>query len=373
MEAQFYLCQISSDTTKFYHVVAALDLTTARRVLHIIQHSPAEDKYKTIKRVLTGSIGLSRHQCATRMLHLDALGKRSPKELMDKMLMLMGDHTNCPLFECIFLDHMPRDFQPLLVQESFINARKIAQEAQDLWLAQFPEGSAVQQIMSHVHNHAKPAPSAPPTPAPEHCSVVGSSSSVFRVTSPAIGAPSSHLHSGHSSPTGWGYSYTAPRPTTRRPMDWSNDCTATLSQHSWPASPVLNGWTNCLGCSWASTPLPRKICRCHQLSWSTVRRWHYLVNSSTHLTIPSGCRTNYFLTSGHTWICSNPPPLPRHGTRPLMFPANCFPRCMFSFGGARPRHLRSDRMRGRTGLYSVPALRSRWTLAASRSCLLWTG
>ena len=88
-EAQFSLRNISSDDTKYYYVVAALDANTAMRALSIISSPPAEQKYELLKSFLTSAFGLSEPQRANALLDLTGLGDRKPSELMDSMLTLL--------------------------------------------------------------------------------------------------------------------------------------------------------------------------------------------------------------------------------------------------------------------------------------------
>ena len=48
-EAQFNLRKITADDTKYYYVLAALDQPTATRLLDLISHPPADDKYEALK------------------------------------------------------------------------------------------------------------------------------------------------------------------------------------------------------------------------------------------------------------------------------------------------------------------------------------
>ena len=91
-EAQFSLRNISSDDTKYYYVIAALDANTATRALSIISSPPAEQKYELLKSFLTSAFGLSEPQRANALLDLNGLGDRKPSELMDSMLTLLGFH-----------------------------------------------------------------------------------------------------------------------------------------------------------------------------------------------------------------------------------------------------------------------------------------
>ena len=48
-EAQFSLRRITKDDTKYFYILTALDQQTATRLLDLISHTPADDKYKTLK------------------------------------------------------------------------------------------------------------------------------------------------------------------------------------------------------------------------------------------------------------------------------------------------------------------------------------
>ncbi|GFS05633.1 Gag pol protein, partial [Elysia marginata] len=91
-EAQFALRNISQDETKYYHVVAALDTTTANRALSVLTSPPSTDKYNAIKSFLTSAYGLTDGERATALLNMRGLGDSKPSELMDNMLSLLGQH-----------------------------------------------------------------------------------------------------------------------------------------------------------------------------------------------------------------------------------------------------------------------------------------
>ncbi|GFS24621.1 retrovirus-related Pol polyprotein [Elysia marginata] len=84
-EAQFALRNISQDETKYYHVVAALDTTTANRALSVLTSPPSTDKYNAIKSFFTSAYGLTDRERATALLNMLGLGDSKPSELMDSM------------------------------------------------------------------------------------------------------------------------------------------------------------------------------------------------------------------------------------------------------------------------------------------------
>ena len=110
-EAQFALKNITADVTKYHYVVAALDQSTALRVIDVLEDPPQDGKYDNLRRRLTDVFGLSPRQRADRLLEFGAhsLGDMRPSQLMDEMLGLLGGHKPCLLFESLFLKSMPED------------------------------------------------------------------------------------------------------------------------------------------------------------------------------------------------------------------------------------------------------------------------
>ena len=129
-EAQFALKSISQDETKYYHVVASLDTTTATRALSIITN-----KYPVIKSFLTSAFGLSEEERASALLGLRRLGDSKPSELMDKMLSLLGEHKPCFLFRHIFMQQLPDHVRIPLASSTTSDYRELAQEADRLCIA----------------------------------------------------------------------------------------------------------------------------------------------------------------------------------------------------------------------------------------------
>ena len=86
-EAHFHIRMITDATTKYYHVLAALDQETSSRVLDMLSAPPA-DKYTDLKQKLLTTFGLSKREQVSKHL----LGDRKPSELMDEMLSLLTDH-----------------------------------------------------------------------------------------------------------------------------------------------------------------------------------------------------------------------------------------------------------------------------------------
>ena len=116
-EAQFNLQKISSDDTKYYYMLSALDQQTAARLLDLISQPPTDHKYEALKERLVATFGLNRRERASRLLHFRELGNTKPSNFMDEMLAILGGHPLCLLFEQLFLERLPEDIRMQLVQE----------------------------------------------------------------------------------------------------------------------------------------------------------------------------------------------------------------------------------------------------------------
>jgi len=146
-EAQFEIRRITADETRYYHTLAALDQSTATRLLDLISAPPRDNKYQALKDRLLDTFGLSKRERATRLLHTRPLGDSKPSVLMDEMLALLGDHPPCMLFEQLFLERLPEDIRVQLVDAKIEDHRELARRADALWAAKGmdPNTSAIQR------------------------------------------------------------------------------------------------------------------------------------------------------------------------------------------------------------------------------------
>ena len=97
-EAQFALRGISSDSTKYYHVLATLDQDTAVRISDVILNIPANDKFDSLKKwLLQQTFELQETDRAEQLLILAStgLGDCTPSQLMEEILQLPGTKPFC--------------------------------------------------------------------------------------------------------------------------------------------------------------------------------------------------------------------------------------------------------------------------------------
>lgn len=138
VEAQFHLRGITSDDTKYYHVVAALDSSSTRRVMGLLRDPPLANKYGSLKDQLLRLYQLSDTERAERLLSLNGLGDSKPTELMENMLALLGSGDTSFLFIQLFLRQLPPSVRTALASSPLVRTkdyRGIAEEADRILLA----------------------------------------------------------------------------------------------------------------------------------------------------------------------------------------------------------------------------------------------
>ena len=90
-ESQFHLRGITSDRTKFDHVMQALDDAALDRVEDLVIADPLpNDAYTQLRRRLTGVFDLSDEERARRLLDGVSLGDRKPSALLAELRGLVG-------------------------------------------------------------------------------------------------------------------------------------------------------------------------------------------------------------------------------------------------------------------------------------------
>ena len=138
IEAQFHLRGITVDETKYYHVVAALDSSTTRRVMGFLREPPADGKYNALKLQLLRLFQPSDAERAERLLSLNGLGDSKPTELMENMLALLGSGDATFIFVQLFLRQLPTAVRTALASSPLVRTkdyRGLAEEADRILLA----------------------------------------------------------------------------------------------------------------------------------------------------------------------------------------------------------------------------------------------
>ena len=86
---------------------------------------------------------------------MDDLGDRMPSVLINEMLSLLDGHQPCMLFEWIFVNQMPDSIRLHLADADFTDSRKIAEKADELWLAMSMSSSSYINKAMRTWRHIK--------------------------------------------------------------------------------------------------------------------------------------------------------------------------------------------------------------------------
>jgi hypothetical protein len=89
-EAQFFLAGISSETTKFYHVISQLDQQYAAELEDVITSPPERDPYTTLRTELMRRLSPSREQRIRQFLTLE-MCDRKPSQFLRHLMSLALD------------------------------------------------------------------------------------------------------------------------------------------------------------------------------------------------------------------------------------------------------------------------------------------
>lgn len=135
VEAQFGLRSITDDEKRFWHVVTALNSRTASQVVRLITSPPPHNKYGALKDHLLRVHGLSRRERARRLLDINGLGERTPTQLMDYMLNMLGEEEPGSLFMELYQRQLPPHVRTALGNSDISNPRIFAEEAERYFTA----------------------------------------------------------------------------------------------------------------------------------------------------------------------------------------------------------------------------------------------
>jgi len=114
IEAQFALSGITNDTTKYFHVISAVDTGILSQVADIIQTPPATEKYDTLKTRLIDISTDSKDKKLRKLLSDVELGDRKPSVLLNEMQRLGGNALSNELLKSLWLQHLPVTTQSCL-------------------------------------------------------------------------------------------------------------------------------------------------------------------------------------------------------------------------------------------------------------------
>ena len=117
VEAQFACRRVTSQQTRFDHVVASLSPEFATEVRDLLIKPPADCPYDVLREQLTRRTAASEQRRLQQLFTTEELGDRKPSQLLRKMQQLMGDRpgmTDSSFLKELFLQRLPHNVRIVL-------------------------------------------------------------------------------------------------------------------------------------------------------------------------------------------------------------------------------------------------------------------
>ena len=117
VEAQFTTRGITTQKTKFDHIVGSLALEFATEVRDLILYPPRDNPYTTLKEQLIKRTAASEQRRLQQLFNAEELGDRKPSQLLRHMQQLLGDkanNTDGGFMRELFLQRLPSNVHMVL-------------------------------------------------------------------------------------------------------------------------------------------------------------------------------------------------------------------------------------------------------------------
>jgi hypothetical protein len=132
-EAQFVIRNVTAQITKFYHVVAALDNSTAAEVEALLLNPPAVNPYDQLKTNLIKAFGRTQEEKDVALLNLSGLGDKKPSALLRYITSLNSDPKTW--LRALFLAQLPVEVRRVLAGSTNTSLEELADEADRIMAA----------------------------------------------------------------------------------------------------------------------------------------------------------------------------------------------------------------------------------------------
>lgn len=144
VEATFALNRITSDETKFRHILSNLDPTIIPFVTDLITDPPSTNKYEAIKKRIISSFGESKEAKLRKLLRGQELGEDKPSHLLQRLRNLAGSDGTDSIIRSLFLEQLPESARSILAISPEGDLDTLAMQANKIMEAIKPQVALVQ-------------------------------------------------------------------------------------------------------------------------------------------------------------------------------------------------------------------------------------
>ena len=157
VDAQFRIAKITTEQTKFDHVIQKLDRDTVKRVRDLVSSPPERDPYTQLKDRLLGCFKRSPYEELLDFHNVTTLGDRRPSELMDELLSAIPSISPATEGASLwiafgFLHRLPDHLRSLITALDLKpDMRLLAEQADRLWMASGGAAQATRRTAPFVN------------------------------------------------------------------------------------------------------------------------------------------------------------------------------------------------------------------------------
>lgn len=148
LESQFFLANITSDTTKFHHAMGQLDPIYASEVEDIIAGPPAPNKYERLKSELIRRLSASKEKKILQLVTREELGDRKPSQFLRHIQHLAGPDVPDDFLRTMWSSRLPNNIQTIVASQSKATLDEVA------------------ELADRIHDIAAPSPHVAAATAP---------------------------------------------------------------------------------------------------------------------------------------------------------------------------------------------------------------
>lgn len=127
LEGQFALSNITTDSTKFYYVLAQLEPQHSAEVRDLIVSPPATGKYDKLKTELIKRLSASQERKLKQLLMHEELGDRKPTQFLRHLQHLAGPTVPNDFIRSIWSSRLPPNLQTIVAMQTNSSLEEVAE------------------------------------------------------------------------------------------------------------------------------------------------------------------------------------------------------------------------------------------------------
>ncbi|XP_026330015.1 uncharacterized protein LOC113237625 [Hyposmocoma kahamanoa] len=129
LEGQFALANVTTDATKFYHVISVLEPKYAADVEDIITKPLSTEKYEKLKSELISRLSSTRAERWKQLIFKEELGDRNPSQFLRHIRSLAGPECPDEFLRNLWTTRLPSLLQSIIAMQDNLSLDAVAQMA----------------------------------------------------------------------------------------------------------------------------------------------------------------------------------------------------------------------------------------------------